>query len=103
MAFSNSKAFKMFAMAIVLAVMSSEMVGAIIHDGTASFKLGRRALGVSKPNHYGYGGHPIGGGGYREPRNEYEPIGGGGYREPHNEYEPIGSGGYPQPIGYSPP
>ena len=40
MAFTNSKAFKMFAMAIVLAVMSSEMVGAIIHDGTPSFKLG---------------------------------------------------------------
>uniref|UniRef100_A0A2N9FLV9 Uncharacterized protein n=1 Tax=Fagus sylvatica TaxID=28930 RepID=A0A2N9FLV9_FAGSY len=59
MAFSNSKAFKMFAMAIVLAVMSSEMVGAIIHDGTPSFKLGRRALGVSKPNDYGYGGDPL--------------------------------------------
>ena len=40
MAFSNPKAFKMFAMAIVLVVMSSEMVGAIIHDGTPSFKLG---------------------------------------------------------------
>uniref|UniRef100_A0A2N9GM71 Uncharacterized protein n=1 Tax=Fagus sylvatica TaxID=28930 RepID=A0A2N9GM71_FAGSY len=74
MAFSNSKAFKMFAMAIVLVVMSSEMVGAITHDGTASFKLGRRALGVSKPNDYGYGGDP------GTPATE--PIGGGGY-PPH--------------------
>uniref|UniRef100_A0A2N9FYB1 Glycine-rich protein n=1 Tax=Fagus sylvatica TaxID=28930 RepID=A0A2N9FYB1_FAGSY len=83
MAFSNFKAFKMFAMAIVLAVISSEMVGAIIHDGTPSFKLGRRALGESKPNDYGYGGNPIGGGGYPKlPPNEYEPIAGGGYFQP---------------------
>ncbi len=40
MAFSNPKAFKMLAIAIVLVVMSSELVGAITHDGTASFKLG---------------------------------------------------------------
>uniref|UniRef100_A0A2N9HTH7 Glycine-rich protein n=1 Tax=Fagus sylvatica TaxID=28930 RepID=A0A2N9HTH7_FAGSY len=91
MAFSNSKAFKMFAMAIVLAVMSSEM-------GEEHLVNQNQMIMVMEVN-------PIGGGGYREPRNEYEPIGGGGYREPHNEYEPIGSGGYPQPIGYvySPP
>uniref|UniRef100_A0A2N9FWQ3 Transmembrane protein n=1 Tax=Fagus sylvatica TaxID=28930 RepID=A0A2N9FWQ3_FAGSY len=80
MAFSNPKAFKMFAMAIVLVVMSSEMVGAITHDGTASFKLGRRALGVSKPNDSS-----------------------GGYPKLPDPYPTTGSGGYSQPIGHSPP
>uniref|UniRef100_A0A2N9GLI2 Uncharacterized protein n=1 Tax=Fagus sylvatica TaxID=28930 RepID=A0A2N9GLI2_FAGSY len=64
--------------------MSSEMVGAITHDGTASFKLGRRAL-VFQNQMLCYGGDP----------ETYEPIGAGGY--------PIGGGGYFQPIGYSPP
>uniref|UniRef100_A0A2N9HUF5 Glycine-rich protein n=1 Tax=Fagus sylvatica TaxID=28930 RepID=A0A2N9HUF5_FAGSY len=82
MAFSNPKAFKMFAMAIVLVVMSSEMVGAITHDGTASFKLGRRALGVSKTNDPGgYAG--MGGGAYLPKPIPYAPYGSGGYTPPH--------------------